>query len=81
VHSYLGFEWESAGIVYGANASGGFPDDAEDEPEDNKHGLAIPGRRFNPADSAIIVCDEDPTHSLVERWPLRRDALLAITGG
>jgi hypothetical protein len=60
--------------VYGRGAS-----EAEGEADDDQHGLPAPGRRFNPTDAAIIVCDEDPTQSLVEHWPLKRNALLAIT--
>jgi len=52
------------------------------EPEDqHQSGWEVAGRRFNPAHAAIIVCDEDPTQSLIERWPLRRDVLSTITQG
>jgi hypothetical protein len=36
-------------------------------------------RSFNPTHAAIVVCDEDPTQSLVERSQLQREALGAIT--
>ena len=72
VHSYLGIEWETAGIVHGVG---------EGEHEDGADGRPGPGRRFNPTHAAIIVCDEDPTQALVERWSLKREALRAITDG
>ena len=76
VHSYLGIEWEAAGIVHGGSAW-----EPEDKTEGEKNGHAVPGRRFNPTHAAIIVCDEDPTQALVERWSLKREALRAITEG
>src|SRR6266436_2357921 len=39
VHSYLGLEWGSAGIVYGGRAF---------EPEDEQNAWVVPRRRFNP---------------------------------
>jgi hypothetical protein len=65
VHSHLGMEWESTGIVRGAAA---FGDDDQPRSEPS----------FNPADAAIIVCDEDPTASLVEKHWLEKDAVRAI---
>ena len=76
VHSYLGIAWEGAGIVHGVGAW-----EPEDETAGEENGCAAPGRRFNPTHAAIIVCDEDPTQSLVERWSLKRKALRAITEG
>jgi len=35
--------------------------------------------RSTPADAAIVVCDEDPTTSLIERHSVGRDAIGAIT--
>jgi hypothetical protein len=72
VHSYLGIDWEAAGIVHGVG---------EGEHEGGENGWPVPGRRFNPIHAAIIVCDEDPTQSLVERWSLKREALRATTEG
>jgi hypothetical protein len=71
VHSHLGVGWESTGIVRGA---GWFNDDRGDEQPRFE-------RSFNPANAAIVVCDEDPTQSLVERSQLQREALGAITEG
>jgi hypothetical protein len=65
VHSHLGIGWESTGIVRGAAA---FGDDDRPRSEPS----------FNPADAAIIVCDEDPTASLIEKHWLEKDAVRAI---
>jgi hypothetical protein len=65
VHSHLGIGWESTGIVRGAAA---FGDDDQPRSEPS----------FNPADAAIIVCDEDPSASLIEQNRLDRDAVRAI---
>jgi hypothetical protein len=65
VHSHLGIGWESTGIVRGAAAFGG-----DDRPRSEPS--------FNPADAAIIVCDEDPTASLIEQTRLEKDAVRAI---
>ena len=69
VHSHLGVGWENTGIVRG---SFGSEDDREDagprfEPS------------FNPADAAIVVCDEDPTASLIAHYRIARDAIAGIT--
>jgi hypothetical protein len=69
VHSHLGIGWESAGIAHWA---GGFSDDDEDDRPQFEYS-------FNPADAPIIVCDEDPTTSLIERSRIGRDAIAAIT--
>ena len=69
VHSHLGVGWESTGIVRGAV---GFGDDADDGKPRFEHS-------FNPADAAIVVCDEDPTTSLIERSRVQREAIEAIT--
>ena len=62
VHSHLGVGWESTGIVRGTV---GFSDsDDEEEPQYEQS--------FNPANAAIVVCDEDPTTSLIERRRIRR---------
>jgi hypothetical protein len=67
--SHLGVGWESTGIVRGA---GGFGDgDEEDQPRFE--------HSFNPGNAAIVVCDEDPTTSLIERGRLERGAIGAIT--
>jgi hypothetical protein len=71
VHSHLGAGWESTGIVRGAV---GFSDsDDEEEPQFEQS--------FNPANAAIVVCDEDPTTSLIERSRIDRQAIEAITEG
>jgi hypothetical protein len=72
VHSHLGVGWGSTGIVHGA---GGFGD--EDDEGDDDQSPFEPS--FNPTNAAIVVCDEDPTTSLVERCPLERDTLTTIT--
>ena len=65
LHSHLGIAWESTGIVRGAVGFGG-----DDRPRSEPS--------FNPADAAIIVCDEDPTASLIEQTRLEKDAVRAI---
>jgi hypothetical protein len=72
VHSYLGVEWDSAGIVYGGSTL---------DRDDPAEAFAVPHRRFNPTQAAIIVCDEDPTQSLIERRYLKKDALCSVTDG
>jgi hypothetical protein len=57
VHSHLGLEW-------GATAAERF-DDASDRAYDVDDG-SEPQRHFNPKQANIIICDEDPTVSLVE---------------
>jgi hypothetical protein len=69
VHSHLGVGWESTGIVHWAD---GFGDDDEDDGPRFQ-------RSFNPADAPIVVCDEDPTTSLIERRRIDRNAIAAIT--
>ena len=70
VHSHLGVGWEATGIIRGA---GGFGDDGEDDRPRVE-------QSFNPTNAAIVVCDEDPTTSLIEHSRLERGALGAITG-
>jgi hypothetical protein len=67
VHSHFGIGWESTGIVRGA---AWFGDGDDGRPRSQPF--------FNPADAAIIVCDEDPTASLIEKHWLERDAVRAI---
>jgi hypothetical protein len=69
VHSHLGVGWESTGIVRGA---GGFGDGGDDDQPPF-------GPSFNPPNAAIVVCDEDPTTSLIECRPLEKEALTTIT--
>jgi hypothetical protein len=69
VHSHLGVGWESTGIVRG---SFGSEDSGEDDAPRFEHS-------FNPADAAIVVCDEDPTTSLIERSRIERNAIGLIT--
>jgi hypothetical protein len=68
VHSHLGVGWESTGIVRWA---GGFDDDDENERPRFQHS-------FNPANAPIIVCDEDPTASLIERDRIEKDVIGSI---
>ena len=70
VHSHLGLGWESASLL---RRGGSF--NLGDEHER----LPPSERSFNPAFAAIIVCDEDPTLSLIESTRLERGALQAIT--
>jgi len=57
VHSHLGLEW-------GATAAERFyQEEGEDDAADRQ-------RHFNPKQANIIVCDEDPTASLVEEVKL-----------
>ena len=52
----------------------GFSDsDDEEEPQFEQS--------FNPANAAIVVCDEDPTTSLIERSRIDRQAIASITEG
>jgi hypothetical protein len=69
VHSHLGVGWESTGIVRG---SFGSEDSGEYDAPRFEHS-------FNPADAAIVVCDEDPTTSLIERSRIERNAIGLIT--
>jgi hypothetical protein len=69
VHSHLGVGWESTGI---ARWAGGFSDSGEEDQPHYEHS-------FNPANTAIIVCDEDPTTSLIEHSRLEKEAIRAIT--
>ena len=57
VHSHLGLEW-------GATAAGRFYHEEDDEGGGERQ------RHFNPRQANIIVCDEDPTVSLVEEVKL-----------
>jgi hypothetical protein len=68
VHSHLGVGWESTGIVRGASE---FGDDGDDDQPHFHHS-------FNPTNAAIVVCDEDPTTSLIERSRIERDVIGAI---
>jgi hypothetical protein len=56
----------------GIPSSGGFGDDPDDGRPSFEHS-------FNPADAAIVVCDEDPTASLIERTRIERSTIGAIT--
>jgi hypothetical protein len=55
VHAHLGLEW-------GATAAERFYAD-----EDEGEGAGQRQRHFNPKQANIIICDEDPTASLVEQ--------------
>jgi len=71
VHSHHGVGWESTGIAHWA---GGFGDGGDDDR------LRFE-RSFSPANAPIVVCDEDPTTSLIESSRIERAAIAAITEG
>ena len=65
VHSHLGLEW-------GATAAERFyQEEGEDDAADRQ-------RHFNPKQANIIVCDEDPTASLVEEVKLSPDDIRGL---
>jgi hypothetical protein len=67
VHSHLGLEW-------GATAAERFyQEEGEDDAGERQ-------RHFNPKQANIIVCDEDPTASLVEEVRLSPDDLRGLVG-
>jgi hypothetical protein len=67
VHSDLGLEW-------GATAAERFyQEEGEDDAGERQ-------RHFNPKQANIIVCDEDPTASLVEEVRLSPDDLRGLVG-
>jgi hypothetical protein len=65
VHAYLGLEWQSDSF---ASLAASF--DIDGEQDDSQF--------FNPAQVLTIVCDEDPTQSLVEEERLEKGALRSI---
>ena len=69
VHSHLGVGGEDTSIVRGA---GRF----ENHGDDNS---PVYEPSFNPTNAATIVCDEDPTTSLIERRRIEREALEGVT--
>ena len=62
VHSHLGPEW---GATAAERASW-----ASDDPADQEDDSAERRRYFNPKQANLIICDEDPTGSLVEQGKL-----------
>ena len=66
VHSHLGIEW-------GATAAERFYQE-----EDEEGGGAERQRHFNPKQANIIVCDEDPTFSLVEEAQLSPEDIRGV---
>jgi hypothetical protein len=66
VHAYLGREWQSESL---ARLGDSFDRDGEDDDD----------QFFNPAQVQTIVCDEDPTQSLVEEERFEKGALWSIT--
>ena len=66
VHSHLGLEW-------GATAAERFYQE-----EDEEGGGGERQRQFNPKQANIIVCDEDPTFSLVEEARLSPEDLRGV---
>jgi hypothetical protein len=65
VHAYLGLEWQSDSF---ASLAASF--DIDGEQDDSQ--------LFNPAQVLSIVCDEDPTQSLVEEEWFEQSALRSI---
>jgi hypothetical protein len=59
VHSHLGLEWGATAAERASWVWDGPADDEDDSAERPRH--------FNPKQANIIVCDEDPTTSLVEQ--------------
>jgi hypothetical protein len=70
VHSHLASEWESPSLL----RRGGWLIF-----DDESAGRRRVEHSFNPANAATLVCDEDPTLSLIERTRLDRRVLKAIT--
>jgi hypothetical protein len=72
VHSHLGLEWgaTAAERLYAADDAG----DGEDDGAEAK-------RHFNPKQANIIVCDEDPTISLVEEVRLSPEDIRGLGEG
>ena len=68
VHAYLGLGWDSDSY---ARLSARF--DLDNEQDESL--------LFNPAEMANIVCDEDPTQSLVEKTEFEKAALRSIADG
>jgi hypothetical protein len=71
VHSHLGLEWGATAAERAEWASDG-PADEEDDP------LERP-RYFNPKQANLIICDEDPTSSLVEKVELSPEHIRGLT--
>jgi hypothetical protein len=65
VHSHLGLEW-------GATAAERF------NAEEDEDGGGERQRHFNPKQANIIICDEDPTASLVEQMKVSPDGVRGI---
>jgi len=63
VHSHLGLEW-------GATAAERFYEEEDDAAERQRH--------FNPKQANILICDEDPTASLVEEAKLSPEDVRGI---
>jgi hypothetical protein len=62
VHSHLGLEWGATAAERAEWASDGPADQEDDTPERPRY--------FNPKQANLIICDEDPTASLVEQAKL-----------
>jgi hypothetical protein len=71
VHSHLGLEWGATAAERASWAS----DDAADEEDDS----AERPRYFNPKQANLIICDEDPTSSLVEKVELSPEHIQGLT--
>src|SRR5262249_595518 len=65
VHSHLGLEW-------GTTAAERFYEDEEDDSGPARQ------RHFNPKQANILICDEDPTASLVEEVRLSPDDIRGL---
>jgi hypothetical protein len=70
VHSHLGLEWGATAAERFDDAVEGAENEGEDGPE--------PERLFNPRQANTILCDEDPTGSLVEETRLSADDIRGL---
>jgi hypothetical protein len=70
VHSHLGLEWGATAAERAEWASDGPPDQEDDTPERPRY--------FNPKQANLIICDEDPTASLVDQTRLSPEDIRGI---
>ena len=72
VHSHLGLEWGATAAERASWPSEGLADQGDHCPERPRY--------FNPKQANIIICDEDPTVSLVEEFRLSPEDIRAVEG-
>ena len=72
MHSHLGLEWGATAAERASWASEGLSDQGDHCPERPRY--------FNPKQANIIICDEDPTVSLVEELRLSPEDIRAVEG-